>query len=150
MGGLRRRHEALGRRLLLVRHGESTWNAEGRWQGHADPPLSAVGVAQARAAASGVSRVAAVWSSDLVRARQTAELCAPAGVVVAEDPRLRERDVGSWTGLTRAATDDRCPRWLAAGRRPDGWEDDAPLAARAWEGLRRGGAALPPRRDPRL
>jgi probable phosphoglycerate mutase len=139
----RRRPEA-GPRVLLVRHGESTWNADGRWQGHADPPLSDMGVAQARAASSDVARVDAVWCSDLVRARQTAELCAPTGVPVNKDPRLRERDVGAWTGLTRDAIEDQCPGWLAAGRHPDGWEEDAAVAARGWDALHRVLAALPP------
>jgi len=60
---------------------------------------------------------------------------------------LRERDVGSWTGLTRDTIEDRYPGWLAAGRRPDGWEDDAAVAARAWEALRSVASALPPGRD---
>ncbi|MBA2326593.1 MAG: histidine phosphatase family protein, partial [Actinobacteria bacterium] len=67
-------------RLFLVRHGESTWNADGRWQGQADPPLSALGEEQAcdaaaRLAAGGFSRVVA---SDLQRARRTAEILAEA------------------------------------------------------------------------
>ncbi len=132
--------------MLLVRHGESTWNADGRWQGHADPPLSEAGMGQARAAASAVAPFGAVWSSDLLRARQTAGLCAPRGVTVTEDPRLRERDVGEWTGLTRAAIEDRYPGWLASGRRPDGWEDDTVLAARASAVLGSVVAALEPGR----
>src|SRR5919107_550504 len=63
-------------RLLLVRHGESTWNATGRWQGWADPPLSDLGRAQAEAAAPAAAPVDAVVSSDLRRARETAELMA--------------------------------------------------------------------------
>jgi broad specificity phosphatase PhoE len=132
-------------RLLLVRHGESTWNALGRWQGHADPSLSAAGVAQARAAAPALTGIDEVWSSDLIRARQTAELCAPAGVVHV-DPRLRERDVGEWTGLTRDTIEDRYPGWLTDGRRPHGWETDESLAARGWRALRSVVAALEPGR----
>lgn len=128
--------------LLLVRHGQSTWNAEGRWQGHADPPLSETGLRQARAAAPALAGIDAVWCSDLVRARQTAEACAPPKTVVDEDPRLRERDVGSWTGLTREEIEDRWPGWIADGRRPDGWEDDAVLAGRAWAALRSVAATL--------
>lgn len=133
-------------RLLLVRHGESTWNAEGRWQGHADPPLSEAGAAQARAAAAALAGIEAVWCSDLVRARQTAALCAPSGVAVLEDPGLRERDVGSWSGLTRDVIEDRYPGWLASGRRPDGWEGDDALAVRVWDALRGVVAALDPGR----
>ncbi|HSO96910.1 MAG TPA: histidine phosphatase family protein, partial [Acidimicrobiia bacterium] len=123
--------------LLLVRHGESTWNAAGRWQGHADPPLSTTGMSQARAAAPAVVDVRVVWCSDLVRARHTAELCAPAGVVVQAEPLLRERHVGAWTGLTRDTIEDRYPGWIVDGRRPDGWEHDDQVAARAWQALRR-------------
>ena len=134
--------DSAGTALLLVRHGQSTWNAEGRWQGHADPPLSETGHRQARAAAPAVAGIDAVWCSDLVRARQTAEGCAPPEVAVDEDPRLRERDVGSWTGLTRDEIEDRWPGWIADGRRPDGWEDDAVLADRAWAALRSIAATL--------
>lgn len=116
----------------------------GRWQGHADPPLSTTGVAQARAAAPTLTRIDAVWCSDLIRARQTAELCAPAGVAVHADLRLRERDVGRWTGLTRETIEHDYPGWLTAGRRPDGWEPDESVAARAWRALRGVVAALEP------
>src|SRR5687768_13103713 len=93
-------------RLLLVRHGESTWNAQSRWQGQADPPLSPLGERQAEEAAERLAQTASIteiWTSDLVRARRTAELIATQlGVPdVREEPRLRERDVGSWSGLTR-------------------------------------------------
>lgn len=90
----------LGRipRLLLVRHGESTWNAEGRLQGQADPPLSERGREQARALAEwvGEQEVARAVSSDLARARETAELL---GFPAADtDPSWREVDVGEWAG----------------------------------------------------
>jgi probable phosphoglycerate mutase len=130
--------------LLLLRHGESTWNADGRWQGRADPPLSTTGDAQARAAAAALTGIDEVWCSDLIRARRTAELCAPAGVTVRADPRLAERDVGGWTGLNRAAIEDRYPGWLTAGRRPDGWESDESVAARAWRALRDAAGDLEP------
>jgi probable phosphoglycerate mutase len=113
-------------RILLIRHGQSTWNASGRWQGHADPPLSPLGVAQARAAAQVIGAVDAVVCSDLQRALVTAELIADGvgvGPIVA-DARLRERHAGEWTGLTRAEIDERYPGYLADGRRPDGWEHD--------------------------
>ncbi len=93
------------RRVLLIRHGESTWNAAGRWQGWGDPPLSARGREQAtilagRLADRAVSRLV---SSDLSRAVQTAEILAEAlGVRLELDPRLRERDLGCWAGLTEA------------------------------------------------
>ena len=64
--------------LLVVRHGQSTWNADGRWQGRADPPLTALGEAQAADAALHVGAIDEVWSSDLERARRTAEIVAAA------------------------------------------------------------------------
>src|ERR687893_1474427 len=104
-------------RLLPVRKGESTWNATGRWQGWADPPLSDLGRAQAEAAAPAAAPVDAVVSSDLQRALVTAELMAAVleidGVHVEAD--LRERDVGDFTGLTRAQIEERWPGSLSPG-----------------------------------
>ncbi|MBK9179717.1 MAG: histidine phosphatase family protein [Acidimicrobiales bacterium] len=119
-------------RLLLVRHGQSVWNADGRWQGQADPPLSPLGEAQARAAARSVGEVDAIVASDLRRARRTAELIAEglgAGPV-AVDVRLRERDAGEWTGCTRDDIELRWPGWLEAHRRPPGYEPDEHLLGR--------------------
>ena len=118
-------------RLLLVRHGESTWNADGRWQGQADPPLSALGEQQAADAAAHVDAVDAVWSSDLARAQRTAEIIAhERGVDVRIDARLRERDAGEWQGYTRAEIEERWPGALESGRRPAGYETDDKLLAR--------------------
>jgi len=93
--------------LLLVRHAESEWNATGRWQGHADPPLSPAGRAQARALAEAIApllearRPSLLVCSDLSRAIETARaLGAACGLDPVPDPRLRELDVGSWSGLT--------------------------------------------------
>src|SRR5918995_495099 len=124
-------------RLLLVRHGESTWNAQGRWQGWADPPLSDIGRAQAESAAPAAAPVDAVVSSDLERARTTAELMAAvldAGAVRVE-PGLRERDVGDFTGLTRAEIEERwpgvlSPRFSATARDARFGETVEALAAR--------------------
>jgi broad specificity phosphatase PhoE len=123
-------------RLLLVRHGQSTWNADGRWQGHADPPLSPLGMAQAREAAEACPPVDAVVASDLLRARQTAEVIARSRDFgpVAADRRLRETDSGEWTGLTRAQIDRAWPGWLAEERRPpnfEGWDEVAARVAAA-------------------
>ena len=98
--------------VLLVRHALSTWNLEGRWQGQADPPLSAEGEAQARAAAPNVGPVDLVVSSDLERARRTAGLLAP-GRPVVELARLRELDVGAWSGRTRAEIEAGWPGMVA-------------------------------------
>jgi probable phosphoglycerate mutase len=127
-------------RLLLVRHGESTWNAQARWQGQADPPLSPLGEQQAEEAAQRLAEIASitvVWTSDLVRARRTAELIASRLGVdrVCDEPRLRERDVGSWSGLTRAEIEARWPGYLAARRSPPDFEGDVELLARTRAGL---------------
>jgi probable phosphoglycerate mutase len=111
-------------RILVVRHGESEWNAAGRWQGHADPPLSDRGEQQARAAADRLGAVGAIVASDLRRAATTAVLISQGlgvGPVIV-DARLRERDVGEWTGLTRQEIDEQFPGYLANGSRPPGFE----------------------------
>lgn len=120
-------------RILLVRHGQSTWNAEGRWQGRADPPLSPLGQAQARAAADALGLVDDVWTSPLVRALQTATILADALGVgpVATDHRLVETDAGEWTGLTRPEIEARWPGWLAEQRMPPGFEVAESVVARA-------------------
>jgi broad specificity phosphatase PhoE len=99
-------------RLVLVRHGRTAWNLEGRAQGHTDVGLDAVGREQATAMAACVARMApsALWSSDLARARQTAEELATATRLEAVyDARLREFDVGERAGLTVAEFAERYP-----------------------------------------
>jgi probable phosphoglycerate mutase len=107
--------------LLIVRHGESEWNAAGRWQGWADPPLTALGESQARSAAVELEGLDldAVASSDLRRANRTAELIAEhLGLgAVDVDPGLRERNVGDFTGLTRTEIEARWPGVLAEWRK---------------------------------
>jgi probable phosphoglycerate mutase len=106
-------------RLLLIRHAESEWNAEGRWQGLADPALSARGREQARAVADrlAVLGLERVVSSDLQRAAQTADIISGAlGLGPVEQlAALREIDVGEWSGLTRPEIEERWPnaidRW---------------------------------------
>jgi probable phosphoglycerate mutase len=97
-------------RLILVRHGETDWNTEGRYQGQSNVPLNANGLAQAEALAQqlGGESFAAIYSSDLARASQTAEaLAAESGVTVHYDPRLREIDQGEWEGLLVAEIQSR-------------------------------------------
>ena len=119
-------------RLLLVRHGQSIWNADGRWQGQADPPLSELGRLQAFHAAQRVGTVDVIVASDLERARDTALIISEAigiGPVVI-DEGLRERDAGEWSGLTRAEIEDAWPGYLEERRRPPGWEPDASVLSR--------------------
>jgi probable phosphoglycerate mutase len=111
--------------LLVLRHGESEWNAQGRWQGWADPPLSELGIQQAVEAGRRLRHegFTAFASSDLVRARRTAELAASALGLDGEvhiEADLREFDVGDWSGLTRNQIEAGWPAEFAdwrAGRR---------------------------------
>jgi broad specificity phosphatase PhoE len=132
-------------RLLLVRHGQSEWNADGRWQGQADPPLTDLGRRQALEAARAVGAVDGVWASDLQRAAETAAIIAEqigVGPVIV-DPDLRERDAGEFSGLTRDEIEQRFPGHLADHRRPPGWEDDEHLVERASAAIVRIAEALP-------
>ncbi len=89
--------------LVLVRHGETSWNAEGRIQGHTDIALNGIGVAQAEAVGKRLSREQfdAVYSSDLARAFHTARPCVPdPDRTIIRDQRLRERHLGVLQGLT--------------------------------------------------
>ena len=105
------------RRVFLARHGETEWNRVGRWQGTTDIPLSDVGRAQARELAERLRghAIARIHTSDLVRARETAQVVATtlgiAGVDI--DPRLRERGFGCFEGLTR----EEC-----AVHHPEAWQ----------------------------
>lgn len=93
--------------FYLIRHGETDWNVEGRWQGHTDIPLNANGREQARRLAERLrddrARFDAIYSSDLARAFETARQLGEAlGLPVRQLPALREIDIGSWGGLTSA------------------------------------------------
>jgi probable phosphoglycerate mutase len=93
--------------VYLIRHGETDWNLTGRWQGHADVPLNAVGWRQARLLGQRLVREGvrfdALYSSDLIRAAQTAlEVGSALGVAIWLTPGLREIDLGSWSGHTTA------------------------------------------------
>jgi probable phosphoglycerate mutase len=124
-------------RLLVVRHAQSSWNAEGRWQGHADPPLSELGEEQAALAARAIDGVARVVSSDLARARRTAEVIAETlGLSSVEvRPALRERDVGAWSGLTAEEVDLEFPGYRTSGQTPPGWELDSEVLERVLPAL---------------
>lgn len=100
------------RTLVLLRHGRTAWNAERRFQGQADPPLDEVGRVQAYEVAGVVAalRPDLLASSDAARAMQTAErVSAASGLDVHADPRLRERSLGHWEGLTRDEVAERYP-----------------------------------------
>ncbi len=129
----------MNRRVLLLRHGRTQWNAESRYQGQADPPLDDIGLAQAYEAAALLAalRPGAIVSSDLRRATQTAApLSEITGVKVQVDARLRERSLGHWEGLTRGEVQKLYPEefaeWLA-GRDVSsrGGESRAALAERS-------------------
>jgi len=141
-------------RVLLIRHGQSEWNADGRWQGQADPALTDLGRHQALHASRALGVVDTIVSSDLQRASETALIIAAelgVGPVVL-DPDLRERHAGEWQGLTRDEIERDWPGYLgplppvegtaaaanaamrlADGppRRPPGWEPDQHVVDRA-------------------
>lgn len=105
--------------LILLRHGRTGWNVEGRFQGQSDPPMDDVGRAESRRAAAEIARLGPVrvLTSDLRRARQTADIVAAAcAVPVAADRRLREVDLGGWEGLSRKQAASRFPEEYAAWR----------------------------------
>ncbi|MFL6107181.1 MAG: histidine phosphatase family protein [Marmoricola sp.] len=107
------------RRLVLVRHGRTAWNLEGRAQGHTDVGLDDVGREQARAMAPVIGAMApdVLWSSDLARARQTAEhVAAATGLEPRYDARLREFDVGERAGLTIPEFAERYPEAYGSWR----------------------------------
>jgi probable phosphoglycerate mutase len=94
--------------LLLVRHGETDWNADGRLQGQTDRPLTDYGRRQARELAEQLADegLEAIYASDLARARETAEIVGERlGLPVELDPDLREKDWGTWEGLTSVERD---------------------------------------------
>ncbi len=117
-----RSHGDPGRRLVLLRHGRTSWNESGRAQGHADIELDELGHAQAMAAAAHLAALepAALWCSDLARARQTCSyLEKETGLSATHDERLREYSVGRRQGLTLAQFAQRFPDEHAAWIRGD-------------------------------
>ena len=99
-------------RLLLIRHAQSEWNASGRWQGQADPPLNETGREQARQLAAYLLRrreaPVAAYASPLQRAAETAQIvCAPFELKPVLDERLKEYDIGAFQGLTAEEVEAR-------------------------------------------
>ncbi len=108
--------------VLLIRHGETAWNAVKRLQGHLDVPLNAKGEQQAAALGRALrdEPLDAVFSSDLQRALHTAQaLAAPRGMQVQLDPRLRERCYGAFEGMMYADIGQRYPEAYAAWQARD-------------------------------
>jgi probable phosphoglycerate mutase len=149
-----------GRVIYLARHGETAWNREGRWQGHTDIALNDAGRAQARALGQLLRGrdIGRIHTSDLLRARETAEMAAAvlgvADIVI--DRALRERSFGIFEGLTRRECEERHPdHWASyradSTRVPPGAESHQALADRMHDAVMRAvhnrperGAALPP------
>jgi len=108
--------------VLLVRHGQTEWNANGRWQGHADVPLNETGRAQATAVARRLARqtkwdISALYASDLERAAETAVIIGNAiNHTPILDPIWRERDMGGFSGLTRSEIHVKYPGLLEGER----------------------------------
>lgn len=127
------------RRLVLWRHGETSYNVAGRMQGHLDSDLTEVGWNQARFAAPALARFSPdlILSSDLARATDTATVLTEVlEVPLRVDKRLRETHLGEWQGLTGAEVEERAPgereRWRAdATWAPPGGETRTDVAARA-------------------
>lgn len=128
--------------LLLLRHGQSEWNAVRRWQGMADSQLTELGRAQAAETSLILDRVGhdfeSVWASDLGRASETASIIAESLNLgpVSLEPRLREAHAGEWEGFTRAEIELDWPGYLARERRPPSFESFDSLVERALAALR--------------
>lgn len=141
-----------GRRLVLVRHGQTDWNAGQRAQGHSDVDLNEVGIAQAKAAAPVLAglRPDLLWSSDLRRAEHTAEIIGQAcGLEPVLDARLREYALGERTGLTMTEYRERFPEEYARFRAGQydvvpGGETTPTVVARLGAAVRDAAAAVEP------
>lgn len=129
--------------LLLARHGETEWNRTHRWQGFTGPPLNELGRQQGKDLTEELERrkIDAVYSSDTIRAVETAEIVAVRrGLEVRQDARLREVNFGEWEGLTRQEINERYAgafsRWDACKlEAPTGGESDLAMAERVLEAL---------------
>jgi probable phosphoglycerate mutase len=136
--------------VLLARHGETDWNAERRWQGHADQPLNENGRAQARALGEALTGrgIDHIYASDLSRAYETATIAAERlGLPVETDVELREVDVGDWAGRRMAEIEQSDPdayaRWRDGGKGWKGGESYEEMGARVIAALIRLAAKHP-------
>jgi probable phosphoglycerate mutase len=131
--------------IWLVRHGQTDWNIEGRWQGHADIPLNSTGLEQARSLAADLadncgSVFNAIYSSDLLRASQTAQEIGRCLIMqVLTDRRLREISKGVWEGKLVTQVNELADEAIGEARQrqedplnshPPGGESLAELAER--------------------
>ncbi len=117
------------RRMVLLRHGETDFNVEGRMQGHLDSRLTDAGRKQIRRAAPVLARLRPerLLSSDLQRAPETGdEVGAACGIPVKVDPRLRETHLGRWQGRTAAEIEESRPGAIAA------WRSSRPPSSSGW------------------
>lgn len=134
----------MSKRIVCLRHGQTLWNVEQRFQGHSDIPLDETGMAQAERAASLLAalRPTMIVSSDLQRANDTAQaLGRLVGLDVAIDKDFRERGGGEWEGLTREEIAARWPEEYAAWEAPGG-EPVTEVATRVANAMRRWAARL--------
>ena len=109
-------------RLIVVRHGETAWNVDTRIQGHLDIPLNATGLWQARQLGDALAgeAISAIYTSDLLRARKTAQAVADAtGAALVDEPGLRERAFGSFQGRTFAEVEAEHPEQARRWRQRD-------------------------------
>lgn len=127
----------------MVRHGQSEWNAQGRWQGQADPPLSPLGLEQAEAGAAFLAKMHAAEPFDGI-ASSTLDRAATTGDAIARHlqfdtpfrtANLAERNAGEWSGLTRDEIEAAYPGFLKERRYPPGYEYDDELLPRIVRGL---------------
>jgi 2,3-bisphosphoglycerate-dependent phosphoglycerate mutase len=130
--------------LWLIRHGQTAWNLEGRYQGQADPPLNATGWAQAKSLVARLAGVdfQAIYSSDLQRAHDTAAILAESrGMPVHIHTGLREVRLGAWEGMLAGDIQARfADAWLERQRdplnaRPPGGESLSDVAGRVWDAV---------------
>ena len=124
-------------RLIVVRHGETAWNVDTRIQGHLDIPLNATGLWQARQLGDALAgeAISAIYTSDLLRARRTAQAVADAtGAALVDEPGLRERAFGSFQGRTFAEVETEHPEQARRWRQRD--PDYAPQGGESLRVLR--------------
>lgn len=117
--------------VLLLRHGETTWNVSGRMQGRSNTPLSDAGIEQTLAAIPFLPQFARILSSPLERAMVTARMIGQqTGSTVHSDIRLIERSWGAWEGLTPEEVEAQFPGAMASEAMPEGYEEDQPAFER--------------------